>query len=406
MKNARIGVVGCGTAGAAAAILFARAGNHVTVLERVAAPGPVGAGIMIQPTGQAVLGRLGLLDAIAAKGARIDRLWFRTHTGRTLVDLHYAKVDQAWFGIGLHRGVLFEALYNAARHEPRVTVHTGCAVTGLRRDGDQTWLVAPDTEHGPFDLVIVADGSVSELRNHAGETKRDAAYPWGALWFVADDREGVFQRELYQVGVRARRLYGVLPTGHAPRGQGPVVSLFWSLAASELDTWRAGGLAAWKAEVAAIDPRVQFVLDQIDSVEQITFARYRDVQMTRWHDRRVVFIGDAAHATSPQLGQGANLALVDALVLADALAAAPSLDAGLDQYVQNRRGHLRYYQRMTRWLTPLFQSSSQLLGWFRDWTFPIANRVPPLRNLMIKTMAGVSMGFVARPLKLPLSLKP
>src|SRR5690349_16927945 len=102
--NARVGVVGCGTAGAAAAILLARAGCHVTVLERVPEPGPVGAGIMIQPTGQAVLARLGLLDAIAAKGARIDRLWFRTHTGRTLVDLHYAQVDQAWFGIGLHRG--------------------------------------------------------------------------------------------------------------------------------------------------------------------------------------------------------------------------------------------------------------------------------------------------------------
>src|SRR6185503_6264096 len=101
----RVGVIGCGTAGAAAAILLARAGCDVTVLERVANPGPVGAGIIIQPTGQAVLARLGLLDAITARGARLDRLWFRTHTGRTLVDLHYAKVDREWFGIGLHRGV-------------------------------------------------------------------------------------------------------------------------------------------------------------------------------------------------------------------------------------------------------------------------------------------------------------
>src|SRR5688500_3271156 len=118
----RVGVIGCGTAGAAAAILLARAGCTVTVLERVAEPGPVGAGIMIQPTGQAVLAQLGLLDDIVARGARIDRLWFRTHTGRTLVDLRYAAVNRAWFGIGLHRGVLFEALYAAARREPRVTV--------------------------------------------------------------------------------------------------------------------------------------------------------------------------------------------------------------------------------------------------------------------------------------------
>jgi 2-polyprenyl-6-methoxyphenol hydroxylase-like FAD-dependent oxidoreductase len=271
-------------------------------------------------------------------------------------------------------------------------------------------LRAPDAEHGPFDLVVVADGAVSELRAHAGTTLRDTVYPYGALWFVCEDPERVFTSELYQVGVRARRLYGALPTGLAPRGNAPVVSLFWSIAAAELDAWRAGGLDAWKAEVAAIDPRMQFVLDQITSFDQVLFARYRDVVMTRWHDRGVVFIGDAAHATSPQLGQGANLALVDALVLADAIANAdanaPSIDAALERYARTRRIHLRYYQRMTRWLTPWFQSDSRVLGWLRDQVFPLANVVPPLRNQMIETMAGVSMGFVARPLNLPLQLKP
>ena len=96
-----------------------------------------------------------------------------------------------------------------------------------------------------------------------------------------------------------------------------VVSLFWSLPAREVDAWRKSDLGAWKAEVRALDPRIGFVLDRIESHEQVTFARYRDVQMSRWCDRGVVFIGDAAHATSPQLGQGANLALVDAWTLAD-----------------------------------------------------------------------------------------
>ena len=397
-----IGVIGCGTAGAAAAILLARAGHEVRVLERVAKPGPVGAGIMVQPTGQAVLARLGLLDTIVARGARIDRLWFRTHTGRTLVDLHYDMVNRDWFGIGLHRGVLFEALYNAACAEPRVRVDTGCTVRGLRRAGTHTFAIDEHgNEHGPFDLVIVADGAVSELRTAAGTTKRDAAYPWGALWFVAEDRDRVFTRELYQVGVRARRLYGVLPTGLAPNGDAPVVSLFWSLAAAELDAWRAGGLDAWKREVLAIDPRVDFVLDQISALEQVTFARYRDVQMSRWSDRGVVFIGDAAHATSPQLGQGANLALLDAFALADCVRTSASIDDALTAYAHARRRHLLYYQRMTRWLTPFFQSSSRLFGWLRDWTFPIANRIPPLRNIMISTMAGVARGFVRRHLELP-----
>jgi hypothetical protein len=56
---------------------------------------------------------------------------------------------------------------------------------------------------------------------------------------------------------------------------------------------------------------------------------------------------------------------------------------------------------MTRWLTPFFQSDSRLLGWLRDWTFPIANRLPPMRRFMVSTMAGVRTGIVGRPLLLP-----
>src|SRR4051812_46285206 len=306
----RVGVVGCGTAGAAAAILLARQGADVTVLERVSEPKPVGAGIMLQPTGQAVLARLGLLEPIAARGARIDRLWFRTPSGRTIVDLKYAAVDQTWHAIGLHRGLLFHTLYTAACAEPRVTVSTGADIRKLRRDGDQTFIVCADgSERGPFDLVVIADGAVSELRAAAGNTRRDAAYPWGALWFVAEDPEQIYTRELYQFGVRAHRLYGVLPTGKRAHGETPVVSLFWSMPARDVEAWRSGDLDSWKDEVRALDPRIAFVLDHIKSHDQLTFARYRDVQMTRWHDRGVIFIGDAAHATSPQLGQGANLAL-------------------------------------------------------------------------------------------------
>jgi 2-polyprenyl-6-methoxyphenol hydroxylase-like FAD-dependent oxidoreductase len=400
-----VGVIGCGTAGAAAAILLARAGCRVTVFERVAEPKPVGAGIVIQPTGQAVLAHLGLLDDVLARGAPLDRLWCRTPRGRTLVDLRYARVEPRWFGVGLHRGALFEALYRTARAEPGVTVLTGRDIRGLRRERDRTSAIdAAGAAHGPFELIVIADGAVSELRTAAGVTTRDTSYPWGALWFVADDPDRVFTapRELYQVAVRARRLYGALPTGTGVGGDTPKVSLFWSLAVDAVDAWRAAGLAPWKDELRALDPRLDAVLDQIREPAQVLFARYRDVRMARWHDPGVVFIGDAAHATSPQLGQGANLALLDALALADAVTAGPSLAAALDAYTASRRRHLLHYQRMTRWLTPFFQSSSPSLGWLRDWLFPVANALPPIRNFMIETMAGVSRGALRRTLALPI----
>lgn len=382
-----VAVVGCGTAGAAAALLVARAGHDVTVLERVAEPRPIGAGIIVQPTGQAVLARLGLLERIAARASRLDRLFLRTSGGRTLVDLHYAEIDPRWCGLGVHRGVLFAALHDAVRDEPRVALHTGCAVRAIRRDGAR--LYADD--RGPFDLVIVADGTLSQLRDdHA---RRDVAYPWGALWFVTEARDGAFGRELYQVATGARQLYGILPTGLGPSGDAPIVSLFWSMRASQLDAWRTSDLEAWKTQVRAHDTRAAGVLDAIHAPEQLTFARYRDVTMDPWHDRGVLYIGDAAHATSPQLGQGANLALVDAAALADAIAAAPTLAAALPYYSRARRRHIAHYQAMTRLLTPLFQSDSRVLGLVRDVAFPLANAIGPLRREMVRTMCGVAHGF-------------
>lgn len=395
-------MIGAGTAGSASAVLLARGGHEVTLFERVADPQPVGAGITLQPTGQAVLAALGLLGPVEERGARLERLTCRTRRGRVVVDLPYAALDPDLHGLGLHRGVLFETLLAAAQAEPGVTVRTGVGIETLQRRGDERALVdRAGAEHGPFDLVVVADGAVSELHDDTRLRRRVRPYPWGALWFVADDPDGALQRQVDQVVDGARRMCGLLPTGRAPRGDRPVVSLFWSLRADRVEAWRARGLEAWKEEVVALHPRAAPVVAQLEAPEQVLFTQYRDVAMPRWHEPRLVFIGDAAHATSPQLGQGANLALWDALVLAECAAEARGVDDALAAYTAARRRHLDFYQFATRALTPLFQADSRLLGWARDLVFPLAGALPPIRRRMVRTMAGIDRGIVRRPIPLP-----
>ena len=99
------------------------------------------------------------------------------------------------------------------------------------------------------------------------------------------------------------------------------------------------------------------------------FAGYQDVVLHAFATRGVVVLGDAAHATSPQLGQGSNLALVDAHVLARCVAEARDVPDALAAYDRARRDHLAYYQFATRWLTPLFQSDLALRP-LRDALFP------------------------------------
>ncbi len=394
-----VAVIGCGTAGAAAALFLARAGHRVAVFERVPEPGPVGAGILVQPTGQAVLARLGLLDQVRDRAAPVTRLLSVRRSGRAVVDLAYDELPgAAAVGLGTHRGLLFQVLFDAIAAEPGIALRVGCDVEAIAPPvrGRRALVGANGEALGDFDLVVVAGGADSG-RLTAELGARVTRYSWGALWLVARDPEGAFAGCLHQVVDGARRMIGLLPTGRAPGSDLPVVSLFWSVRVDRAAALREGGLARWREEVLALEPRAAPVVQQLGGMDQLLLARYFDVRMRRWHGEGLAALGDAAHATSPQLGQGANLALWDAMVLADSIAGA-GLAGGLAAYSRARRAHLRYYQLATRWLTPLFQSDSRVGGWLRDWFLPLANHFGPTHRLMLETMAGVRRGFFRRSL--------
>lgn len=391
MRRLDIGVVGGGTAGCAAALLLSRAGHEVTVYERVADPRAVGAGILLQPTGQHVLARLGLLEEVLARTAPLEQLRARIGRGRTLFQLRYADLDPALRGEGLHRGVLHSSLLAAVRASS-AKLRCGVSVEDLSRQGEKLVFLSPSREElGAHELCVVADGARSRLRDDTEVRKDVREYPWGALWFVAKEPALGTRRELFQVVRGAKRLLGLLPTGKGPEGDVPLVSLFDSLRGDRYEAFRSEPLERWKQGVLEWMPEAEPVLAQVRSHEDLVFTRYLDVRLDRWHSRGVVYLGDAAHAMSPQLGQGANLALWDALTLAESLAGAEKVEEALEGYSRARGPHLRWYRFASRWLTPFFQSDYPV-GWLRDLGMPLALLLPPVRRLMVRTLCGVAQG--------------
>lgn len=407
MNGLPIAIVGAGTAGLASAIFLARQGYAVRLLERVEQLQPVGAGILLQPSGLAVLQRLGLLAECTALGAPVSRLYGTSCQGRTILDTRYHDWQPGSFGLGIHRGVLMTALLHAAQRAG-VQVETGVTVSRFEQACGHIRLLRQDENGeefpmGDFAALILADGTRSTLRAQMQVRQWSRPYPWGALWSMLPTSANAGSGELRQWYRGCREMFGLMPTGctHQAR-ETSLTSLFWSLPLSEHDAWRASGLEAWKTRVRSLagEP-AEVYLEQLHDSAQLTLAAYADVRMQRWHDGRVLAIGDCAHAMSPQLGQGANMALVDAAALADALGDATereqqSLDwnAVFAHYGDTRRDHLRYYRQASRLLTPLFQSNSNLLAVMRDIALMLARHNRFGRQHAVSTLVGARNGWL------------
>jgi 2-polyprenyl-6-methoxyphenol hydroxylase-like FAD-dependent oxidoreductase len=399
MGDLDIAIAGCGIAGLAAALLLDTQGHTVTLYERFEAPRPLGSGLMLQPTGLAVLAGLGLAEDVAAHAAPIRRLYGRNTHGETVLDARYADLAAPGAcGFGIHRASLFGALYGAVV-AAGIALRTGREVAGSELVGGGRRLRFADAEPSPaHDIVIDALGVASPL-----VTASEGWLPYGALWTTLEwPDDGPFRPDwLEQRYERARRMAGVLPTGPR-RGTGRnELALFWSLRADALARWQERGLAPWKDEFLGLWPECAGLLERIADPAELTFARYAHRTHRRPAGERLIHIGDAWHSASPQLGQGANMALLDAWALTQALGGDGRLDARLAAAVALRRSHVRLYQWLTALFTPAYQSDSAWPPLIRDILLAPLSRVSPGPRVQANMVAGLTGGPLA-----PLGLAP
>lgn len=392
-----VAIVGYGTAGQTLAALLARDGHHIDVFERAPVLGPVGAGVLLQPTGLWVLWQMGLLGEALKYGAPVERLYGDTLGGKPVMDMRYTALDPRLTGLGMQRGSLFQILKAAWPNAERVR----CAhdIVSIGEDGRR---LTDDTgvTHGPYDLVVIANGAASVLRDVMGAHRLNRPYPWGALWCLLPQGDWPHIADLRQRYRAARKMMGLLPVGSRPDNPVRQLSFFWSLPSASVERWREHGLAAWHDEAATLWPEAAPLLTHITDAGLLMQANYRDAVVKRWQRAPVVLVGDAAHAMSPQLGQGVNMALMDAMALRDAIRSEPKIEGALVRYEHERRAHAHIYQFWSRWLTPLFQSECDIAARLRDLTFIPMARVPISRGQMLRVLTGTQRGWFGR-LQLP-----
>ncbi len=377
-----IAISGAGIAGLSTAILLARDGHRVTLFEQFEQPHPIGSGLVIQPVGMAVLDLLGIGQNARDLSSQITRM--QGYEARNAIRVLDVRYPQGQPGHALHRGTLFTLLW---RHvcDMGLNIQTGIRATGTAPEGKQRRLLAEDgRSFGPFDLIIDAAGAGSALT-----PLRAKPLPYGAIWASVPWPEAtpLPRDRLSQCYRGAHHMIGILPIGCLPDDTTPMTAIFWSLPVTSMNEWRSAPLRRWKADATALWPEIQPFLTQITDHSDMTPAIYRHGALPRPYAPGLVHLGDAAHQTSPQLGQGANMALLDALALATALRH-ETLDNALADYAAMRRAHVWLYQMISASFTPMYQSGSRILPLLRDRLLAPASRLPIIRNMLSRLVAG------------------
>jgi salicylate hydroxylase len=382
----RIGVVGCGPGGLASALFLHRAGHSITLFDQFDTPKPLGSGLLIQPSGQHVLRQLGLLDRAAAMAAPVTRLFgINVDSGKRALDMEYRHLGDGAHALGIHRSSLFDVLFDAVKAED-ICLETGCRFVAAEiSDAGVTPVFEDRALSAEFDLLIDASGAHGPLA--AGQCQQ---LPYAALWTTVDmpTDADVAQSALDQRYVAARKMAGIMPVGLNPATGNAGAALFWSVKPEQHDALRARGIAAWRNEFLSVWPETQAFVDQITSFDDFTLAIYTHRTGRPVSQARIFHIGDSWHCTSPQLGQGANMALIDAAAVAVAIDQGSDMADIARRYRYLRSDHVSLYQALSYIFTPLYQSDSRLLPVLRDTIIHYGAKQPLARALIARVVSG------------------
>lgn len=381
----RVGIAGGGIAGLASAAFLARAGHEVHVFERMNGIAPDGTGILLQPAGIDVLRHLGLEEAAFLLGTSVTRMVARERGGGQLMELRYADLDENLRALGIRRPDLASLLLEAAR-STGAALHFGAPLSGLREENGVS-LVERDGArvHGPFDLVLVCDGTGSRLREQVVADARVRPHPRGVFSVVVPMHPALRADTLLQRVNAMRDGAGLLPIGRGT-GDRPLVSFFWNARAADLPQLKRDGFAAWCDYIEEFCPEAREFLRALGSFDALTFATTAEVSMRRWHGARALVMGDAAHALNPQLGLGATMALLDAQGLSACLQDSHDVSTALAAYQALRKPHVDRYARVSRVWSRL--DSSGFLSLRRRMFLAMANSPGPLRRRFLRHVCG------------------
>ncbi len=382
----KIAIIGGGMVGMATALLL-KDKFEVTLFERQANPKPLGAGIMLQPSGLFVFKELGLHQNIIDRGVLINGFYGVNANGKVDFDISFENHKPEIYGLGVQRGSMFYELYNAVQNTT-VDLKTGIEIVDYCDENGKTTLKSGNESYEGFDFVIVANGSRSLLRNKFPNFHFAKQSGQGAIWTKVNPIGGERENSIEQIYNKTFSMLGLMPIGYEQsKDEDFKLNFFFGTSLKYINNWGDISLAQWKYDVLEISKDYKPYLDQITDKNQLVCAPYYDVWAKKYTHNNFIFIGDAAHATGPHLSSGTNLGLLDAYFLATELNKNEDYKQVFENYEKQRKGQLKYYQTVSRVITPYFQCGIDR-SFVRNHFMKYLYKIPVIKDIMVETITG------------------
>jgi 2-polyprenyl-6-methoxyphenol hydroxylase-like FAD-dependent oxidoreductase len=370
-------IAGAGIGGLTLAAALRRRGVRVSVFERTSSLGAAGAGVALAANGVKGLATLGLGPSVNRAGAAVERAAILDSRGRPLgseVDLSRVYEEMGASLVALHRARLHAMLIDAAGPD---LLTTGSHVASYEQNGDAAQVAFSDGERVETELLVGADGLHSAVRAQmVGDG--NPTYSGYTSWRGVTPANAVAPPSRTSESWGGGERFGIVPIGFG--------EIYWFAVADapagggDRDVRRAllERFGRWHDPI----PRL-IEATPADRILRTDICDRRPI--TRWHEGRVVLIGDAAHPMTPNHGQGAGQAIEDAVVLDQCLATEASLENALLRYEHRRVARANAIVLASRRVGAFAQWSHPVAVWLRNRTMgltPASVGVSQARRLM------------------------
>jgi 2-polyprenyl-6-methoxyphenol hydroxylase-like FAD-dependent oxidoreductase len=338
VRDLSILIVGGGIGGLTAAVAFRQRGFNVTLVEKDPAWTAYGVGIIQQGNVLRALSALGILDRYVDAGAGFDYVAVYAPDGTKLARVPSPRLLKAYpANLGISRRALQKVLGEAAS-EAGAVIRLGVTVDAFADRGACVGVRFSNGEECTFDLVVGADGIYSQTRAMIFPEAVAPAFTGQAVWRYNLPRAA---------DLDALHVYnGAIGAGLVPTGKG-VMYLYLTTPEPSNPRYARQELAAvMRQKASACAPAIRALAQQITENEGVVYRPLEGLLVEGpWYRGRIVLLGDAAHTTTPHLGQGAGLAIEDSLVLAEELARGDNIDEVFSVYRERRFERCAYVVR-------------------------------------------------------------